>query len=68
MKKNTDYVVVDTKDGGGFHCEHCNARYKPKYPIPLNLFVAISKQFVKDHADCVKTDAGETDKVHGEQS
>jgi hypothetical protein len=67
MKKNTDHIVLDANKGGEFYCTACNARYKPKYPISLTLFAAISKQFVKDHTNCEKTNAGETEKVHGEQ-
>lgn len=56
--RNTDHVVISTQTGA-FECLHCGASYKPTLPAPINMVVAMSNQFVKDHADC-KPQTGET--------
>ena len=39
---------------GELWCKNCDKRYKPKLPMPVTLFVVVSKQFIKDHKSCGK--------------
>lgn len=37
-----------------FRCEHCGATYVPQLPAAINMFVAMSNEFVKAHRGCKK--------------
>jgi hypothetical protein len=51
MKKNTDHVVMDARTNA-FTCTHCGQSYQPTMPAPIDMFVAMSNQFVITHGDC----------------
>lgn len=50
---NPDHVVIENKS---FVCLHCNARYTPTFPIPVNMYTAMVKSFLSDHRRCKPID------------
>ena len=51
MKTNTDHVVMDARTNE-FRCERCGATYAPTMPAPINMFVAMTEEFIRAHRDC----------------
>ncbi len=51
--KNTDHVVINTRTNA-FECLHCGGSYMPTLPAPLDLYVSMTKSFVKTHKNCKK--------------
>lgn len=33
-------------------CLHCGERYAPAFPIPISLWSALLKAFMREHRDC----------------
>lgn len=50
--KDTGHVVCDSTKRGAFVCRHCGEEYLPRFPIPLSMFTAMCRAFVKAHRDC----------------
>lgn len=50
-RRNTDHVVIDTKTAE-FWCRHCDARYKPAMPAPVDMFADMCDGFLKMHRAC----------------
>jgi rubredoxin len=48
---STDHIILNTQTGA-FECLHCGATYRPGLPAPVNMVVAMSQSFVKDHQHC----------------
>lgn len=46
-----DHVVMEVRSNQ-FLCLHCGAAYAPAMPAPVDLFVAMTKEFLKAHKDC----------------
>lgn len=40
---------------GDFFCFNCGAKYNPQLPQPVNMLVALMKEFSKEHKNCEKT-------------
>lgn len=61
MTKN-EWIVWDlTKDA--MCCTRCKAEYKFNMPMPINMFIAASKAFARDHRTCKKPQDIENRKV-----
>jgi hypothetical protein len=45
----SDHVAMQ---GSAFVCLHCGQRYEPAMPCPINIWLASSKAFQKDHRRC----------------
>lgn len=58
MKRDA-HVVIDFHDGGSFKCRRCGVWYKPTYPCPLNMWLAMGAAFRKDHRNCPPRTEGE---------
>jgi len=54
-KINTDYIVLDyEKYPNELWCKHCDQRQvMPTASIPLSMYVAFTKEFVKIHKRCL---------------
>ena len=55
MKRNNSDHVVTRANGDGsctLVCQHCHDSYKPAMPIPVYIFLAITKAFVSKHKGC----------------
>lgn len=52
----SDWVVTLQQDLA-LHCKRCGETYAPALPIPANLYVAMSKEFIRDHSGCVEVPA-----------
>lgn len=52
--KRGDHLYMGSTDAGGYAliCAHCGAVYVPALPISTGMFVAIGRQFDKDHINC----------------
>ncbi len=46
------YPHIKIKDSGTFVCEHCGQIYTPALPCPLDMWLAMSRQFIRDHKAC----------------
>ena len=38
-------------------CQRCGATYAPRLPVPVSVWVAMSRAFIKDHARCTSQPA-----------
>lgn len=47
---STPWIVV--REGLEMVCKRCNTSYKPTLPIPMPLYIALSKEFLKNHRRC----------------
>jgi|GEM_PF-2881339 hypothetical protein len=45
-----DWVV--TTPNLDFRCKRCGGHYQPNTPVPLELWLAMSKEFSKSHKHC----------------
>jgi hypothetical protein len=45
-------TVFDFAGGGSLYCPICEVRYRPNWPIPIYLFVAMATAFDDEHKDC----------------
>ncbi len=46
------YPHIKITDGGTFVCEHCGQIYTPALPCLLDMWLAMSRQFIRDHQAC----------------
>ena len=46
-----DHVIFNS-NRGSFVCEHCGASYTPALPIPISMFSALTREFLKLHRGC----------------
>lgn len=62
MRKN-DHIRIANTDNGGYAllCLHCGEIYVPSLPISIDMFLAVSKQFGKEHKDCACPPTGQLD-------
>lgn len=44
-----DHIVLD---GDECKCIHCGASYRINMPVPVSIFEAIAKEFIKLHRHC----------------
>jgi ribosomal protein S14 len=51
-KRNSDHVVIDSKDGGSMRCLHCGDRQGIEYPIGFSVLIAMSNAYLKQHRRC----------------
>ena len=65
LRKN-DHIRIANTDTGGYAllCLHCGKIYVPSLPISLDMFLAVSKQFNKEHKDCACPPTGQLDAEH----
>lgn len=47
----TDHCRFDTRTQA-LVCTHCGQTYQPTLPAPIDMFVAMSEAFVKQHRRC----------------
>ena len=49
-----DYIVIDgSKQPSELWCKHCNERQVIPLPMPFDMYVALSKAFIKIHKRCL---------------
>jgi len=51
LKRKRDHVVIDCITNKVV-CKHCGVEYKINLPCPIDIFVAIAKEFLSSHGDC----------------
>lgn len=57
--KRGDHLYFGIHDSGyALICAHCGAVYVPAMPMSTGMFAAISRQFDKDHINCVAPASG----------
>lgn len=65
----TDWIVTIARPAMELYCKRCHQKYKPNLPMPINLYVALSTEFVRFHSECEEPtvqagddiDTGDTD-------
>lgn len=54
MAIKSDHIIVKaTENGEGtFTCLHCGATYTPRFPVAVDIWLAMADQFCKSHRRC----------------
>lgn len=51
-RRRQEWMVVTGGPEAGFQCLRCGEHYVPRYPIPIDLWVGLSKAFRSTHRKC----------------